>query len=370
MQDAYRYLSVKDGGQARKAALLACILMAVGPLIWFIPPMAAAVIEPNIAARFPLLKNPSEAAYIFMGMKTMPIGMLGLLLCGIFAATMSSMDSGLNRNSGIFVKNFYNPIFKPDASPTHLLIVGKVVSAVFGGLIILAAMYISELKGLDLFNIMMLFSGLIAIPYAMPLVWGIVVKRSPPWSGWSTVLVGFVVSLCLRNYLPVEWFAEWRGFDEPMSPRERTDFLFIAGIMANVVICSGWFWMTVVFDRYSSRTFKDRVDAFFATMNTPVDFGKEIGEGKDSQQGRTLGILCYVYGAFIALLALIPNPLKGRLCFVFCALVLSVIGSMIHISRRTMRGFCGWRKRNGGSSRISPPPRRRMESLSIWCSRG
>ncbi|GAL20420.1 sodium-solute symporter putative [Vibrio maritimus] len=30
--------------------------------------------------------------------------MVGLLIAAMFAATMSSMDSGLNRNSGIFVK--------------------------------------------------------------------------------------------------------------------------------------------------------------------------------------------------------------------------------------------------------------------------
>ncbi|MFI3246975.1 MAG: transporter, partial [Ferrimonas sp.] len=37
MLNSYRYLSAKDSENAKKAALLACILMVIGPLIWFFP---------------------------------------------------------------------------------------------------------------------------------------------------------------------------------------------------------------------------------------------------------------------------------------------------------------------------------------------
>ena len=53
MTDASRYLSVKDTGHARKAALLATILFAIGPVIWFIPPMVARIVHPDLRAIFP-----------------------------------------------------------------------------------------------------------------------------------------------------------------------------------------------------------------------------------------------------------------------------------------------------------------------------
>jgi Na+/proline symporter len=340
MQDSYRYLSVKDGRQAKKAALMACILMTVGPLIWFIPPMAAAVIEPDIAARFPNLKNAAEASYILIAQETMPVGMLGLLLCGIFAATMSSMDSGLNRNAGIFVKNFYQPVMNRNASALRLLVVGRIVSAIFGGFIILVAIYISKLKGLDLFNIMLLFSSLIAIPYAMPLLWGIIVRRTPSWSGWSTVLVGFVVSLSIvgfkvgdtkyLNGFGFAWFGELFGFEGEMSSREQKDYFYFAAVLANATICSAWFLFTTLFHRFTTQEYRDRVDRFFVTMRTPVDFKKEIGEEKDNVQARTLGRMCFVYGGFICLLFFIPNPITGRLCFIFCGLCIAGVGYMLH----------------------------------------
>lgn len=339
MQDSYRYLSVKDGGQARKAALMACILMSIGPLIWFIPPMAASVIEPDIASRFPDLKNAAEASYILIAQETMPVGMLGLLLCGIFAATMSSMDSGLNRNAGIFVKNFYQPVLNKKASALHLLIVGRVVSAAFGGLIILVAIFISELKDLDLFNIMLLFSSLIAVPYAMPLLWGIIVKRTPAWSGWSTVLVGFCVSLSITGFkvgdtsiiqgIDPDWFGRFFGFEGEMSSRETKDYLYFAAVLANATICSAWFLFTTLFHRMSSPAYRERVDRFFADMVRPVDFKKEIGEEKDNIQALTLGRMCFVYGGFIALLCLIPNPFTGRLCFIFCGACIVGVGFLL-----------------------------------------
>src|ERR1044071_1113011 len=115
MLEASRYLNVKDSRQARKAALLGMVLFVVGPLAWFIPPMAASITHPDLAAVFPRLAKPSEGAFVATALDTMPAGMVGLLLSGIFAATMSSMDAGLNRNAGFFVKNFYHVVLRPRA---------------------------------------------------------------------------------------------------------------------------------------------------------------------------------------------------------------------------------------------------------------
>jgi hypothetical protein len=265
--------------------------------------------------------------------------MMGLLVCGLFAATISSMDSGLNRNAGIFVRSFYQRVVK-DPSPRHLLIVGRVASAVFGVLIILIAIFINELKGLDLFDAMMLFGGMIAVPYAIPLMWGIIIKNTPPWSGWSTVLIGFVVSFAItfswevgevKNYIiDPSWFGTVLGIDGEMSIRERKDYFYFAPVYANVAICSLWFFFTTLFYKNSSVEHQERVDKFFTAMNTPIDFEKEIGKGKDSVQSKTLGILCLIYGGFVLLMALVPNPFTGRLAFLFCGGLIGGVGLLLY----------------------------------------
>ena len=71
--------------------------------------------------------NYSEASYLAFVQLYMPAGMIGLLVAAMFAASMSSIDSGLNRNAGIIVKNFYHPIIHKKASPKELLVMGKVM---------------------------------------------------------------------------------------------------------------------------------------------------------------------------------------------------------------------------------------------------
>jgi SSS family solute:Na+ symporter len=39
-----------------------------------------------------------------------------------------------------------------------------------------------------------------------------------------------------------------------------------------------------------------------------------------------------VYGGFILLLVLIPNPLAGRLCFVFCGGAMFAAGALLYRS--------------------------------------
>jgi len=272
-------------------------------------------------------------------MQVLPQGMMGLLVCGLFAATISSMDSGLNRNAGIFVRSFYKRVVQ-DPSPKHLLIVGRLASAVFGVLIILIAIFINELKDIDLFDAMMLFGGMIAVPYAIPLMWGIIFKKTPPWSGWSTVLIGFAVSFALTYSWTIDevkhyiidpaWFGEWLGFEGEMSKREQKDYLYFAPVYSNVVICSVWFFLTSFFYGGSSEEHKQRVDKFFTAMNTPIDFEKEIGAGKDSVQSKTLGILCLIYGGFVLLMVLVPNPLTGRLAFLFCGGLIAGVGLLLY----------------------------------------
>ncbi|MDW8261473.1 MAG: hypothetical protein RMJ35_03015, partial [Phycisphaerales bacterium] len=193
MLDAYRYLSVKDGRNARKAALFAAAMMFIGPIVWFIPPMAAAVAIPDIQVAG--LKNPADAAYVRMCALVFPTGMMGLLISAIFAATMSTMDSGLNKNAGFFVKNFYQVALRPHASDRELLLAGKVVSLLLGACVIAAAIYWSRLKDLPLFDLMMKFSTIYGVPFSIPLVWGMLIRRAPQWASYVTALVTLAVSI-------------------------------------------------------------------------------------------------------------------------------------------------------------------------------
>ena len=319
MAEASRYLNVKDSVQARKAALLATVLFVLGPIVWFIPPMVARITHPDLHTLFPHLKNPAEGAFVAAGLDNMPAGMLGLLISGIFGATMSTMDVGLNKNAGFFVKNFYHVVLRPHARESEQLLVGKAATFGLGILVIAAASAFSTWK-LGLFDLMVRFGALVALPYSVPLIWGTLIKRAPQWAGWTTVLVGFAASLLGNWFLTPGWLDHVMNWtSQPLTIREQSDWKLLEGVLVNTLVGSAWFLGTCLFAKKRGAEETQRVNAFFEQISQPINFEKEIGAGNDAQQYRTLGLLCMIYGSVISLLVLIPNTLPGRIGMVFCA---------------------------------------------------
>lgn len=326
LMDASRYLCARDTKEARKGALLASALFIIGPVVWFIPPMASAILYPDLGAMFPQLQKPAEASYVAICIMTLPAGMLGLLMSGIFAATMSSMDSGLNRNAGIFVRNFYLPMLRPKASERELLLVSKISTVGFGLCIITAGILFSQMKDIGLFDLMLKFGGYIAIPMQVPLIWGILVKRVPDWASWVTIIVGLCVSFSVKMWLTPEFTYELLGLEANFSSREASDLSLIYGVVINLTVGSLVYLGSSFFYKEPTGERKAEVDGFFENLSTPVTSEENGTAEKDSSQGKALGYLSMIYGGFVFLLSLIPNPLLGRFAFVFCGLVLLGIG--------------------------------------------
>jgi SSS family solute:Na+ symporter len=340
LNDSNRFLYSKDSKNARKAALLAAVLFMIGPVLWFIPPMAASILYPDLS-KVPELASlgskASEGVYVLMGMRYMPAGMVGLMVACIFAATTSAMEPGLNKNAGIFVMNFYKPILRPGATDREYLLAGKLASLFFGALVICAALVIERMKGFGLFDVMMLFSSMIAIPFLMPLIWGVVIKRTPSWSGWSTVLVGLGVSLFTSKYLDLDLVRRVIGLPTAFTKREIDDVLFFTSLFLNVGISSLWFLATTLFARWNSPAVTQREEVFFERMAQPVVSDPATTYAMDRAQLHTLGVLGIPYGGFLVLLAAIPNPLTGRLAFVFSGGAILLISFVLYRAAQRMK---------------------------------
>jgi SSS family solute:Na+ symporter len=339
--EAGRYLAVKDGRHAKWAGYLGALLFVIGIFIWFLPPMAAKALGLDLAALFPGLgKSAHEASFIAISQAVMPVGMLGLLVSGIFAATMSGMDSGLNKNAGIFVKNFYQPLLRPNATDAQLLRLGKILTVVLGIVVIFIAIRMAEFRDLGLFLMMQRVSILVATPLAVPLLLGLLIRNTPPWSAWSTVLVGFFGSFFVSRVFTPEWGAAVFGYDRALDPASREYWIQGFQFFANVVLASTWFVGTKLFWDRCSPEYRAQVGEFFARMNTPVDFNREEGAAaaNDARQSATVGWLSLAYGVFVCLLALIPNPLVGRLAFLGCGGVVLLIGAALLLSSRRNPG--------------------------------
>ena len=328
MERSTMYLMTRSDKDARRMVFIPLIGTLFGPLVWFIPSLAATILHPNLAAEYPGLKQPHEAAFLSVAMDVMPHGLLGLLLSAMLGATVTSMDAGLNKNVGITIRSLYKPVFKPDASEKHLLLAGKICTLFFGAIIIALALTVNKFRSTNLFDFANQLAANLLIPLALPLIYGLFYKRTPGWSAWSTGLIAGAASWLLGTYVTPELFQHWLGWTTPLNGDEQTYLkLAITTLGGTVIVGSAWYFFTGLFYKSTTVSEQERIETFFTNLHTPVD--KHGVEGVQTAIYKLLGALCMVYGAFILLLMAIPNRFTGRLAFLFCGGVMFLAGRVL-----------------------------------------
>ena len=333
LHSSSRYLCAVNGTEAKKAALLSAGLFLVGSFVWFIPPLVARAHGLALDTSAGVV-NPAEMSYITIAAQTLPAGLLGLLVTGIISSTMSSMDSGLNRNAGIFVRSFYLPVLRPRAGEGELVLVGRLTTWGFGAAAILMALFYSSWRDLGVFTLMMSFSALVATPYAVPLFWCLLIRRSPDWAAWSTVavccLVGLLVSLVPGSAwaatLPPEGPGAWLAWAKGNS--------YIAITLANVGVGSLWFLGASLWrgDRTQPAARQTETRAFFTALHTDISPQETLPP--DHRRHRGIARMCLIYGGFILALAVFATDLPARLGLLFCAGFMGAVGAAIAFAAR------------------------------------
>jgi Na+/proline symporter len=336
--ESYRFLFAKDSSNARKGGLLAAILFVVGPILWFIPPMAAAILYPDlnvIDQLKPLGSRISEGSYVGMGLMHMPQGMIGLMVTAMFACTISNMDTGLNKNSGFFMRSVYMRLLRKGRPEKEYLIVSRITTVVLGILIIATAIGLYKMQGVSLFALMVNFSSMVAIPIAIPLIWGLITKKAPKCAAWSTTLLGLIISCFIYYVLDPEIVKNVLGIVIPFTKYIRDEFyLLVVSMLIGVPMMSLWFWSTVLFARHDDPEYSAEVNRVFQNMETPVVTDPEKTREMDYAQLKMLAKLAFPYGVFIMFLALIPNNFGGRLCFILAGGMITSVGWLLHRTAR------------------------------------
>ncbi|NIA31776.1 MAG: hypothetical protein GWP06_17935 [Actinobacteria bacterium] len=357
---AQRYFSARDEKEAKKIALLTIFLCIIGPIIWIVPPMVGRVVFPDIAKTVQQagslgLHSPREASYVFISLKLLPHGLIGLLVAGIFAATMSSLSTMYNMLSGIITKDIIGTVFIKNASSKKLHKIGQIVTLLMGVVVIAIALLYTLYKSGGVFEMLIKVSGALGFPIAIPILYGLIYKKTPAWVPYIVIAVGVMQGgligfLNLEHYFGFEFFYVMQIsvlsliyfvpgllFKPQLSPSPK-DRLYARSMLYGALVFflaygyflynrlqpenlmwaqkllqdfySGTQWIVIylalgvilieVISRLSvkppNREYFDRVDRFFLKLKTPVDVKKEISETFDdtSAHRSSMRILGYV----------------------------------------------------------------------------
>ena len=158
-------------------------------------------------------------------MHTLPNGIAGLLITAIFAAAMSSMDSGINSISTVIVSDFIRPQRKEKVEESRDIYLARVLTVVLGVVATGAAFYASTIGSIvkAWSSFMSLFAGPILAIFLLGILW----KRAS-FVGW---LVGCVVSIVSVVMIQQDGRVHWSWY-MPIS------FLscFVIGVAVSLVL--------------------------------------------------------------------------------------------------------------------------------------
>jgi Na+/proline symporter len=314
---APRYLAAKTGKEAQNAAWFAFVLSTIGAAVWLIPPVVARFMyEGEVDAL--AFGDRGEGSYVFMAVKLLPRGLIGIFIAAMFAATMSSMDTGLNSVSGVIVRNIIPPMRRrfglAEMTPKGGLRTIRAVSVCLGVIITVTTILFSVNPDLKLFQAYFVLGSLVGIPLGFPMVIGIWVKKLSGWAWFA--LVGVTAIPAIYTVVDNHFFGgSWTYF-------ERVGLMFVVGIPATLVC-------RVLYEKTTRDAFKRQIDSFFQQMHTPVDYAKEIGAAQDYSQLILIGNVVIIVGVASLLLLLVPNELWMRVSILAFGLSFVFVGVLM-----------------------------------------
>jgi SSS family transporter len=276
---AQRYFSVDNEKSAKKVALICFFFFIVGSFIWFIPPMAMRVIYPNLATVLPRFANPHEAAFAAASLTLLPNGLIGIMLAAMFSSAMANLSGMFNMHAGILSKDVYQPLFAPRASERAMLRVGRLATAGVAISVTLLALLMAA-TGKSIFSVMVTFNTILSLAYGPPAMLGLIIKKTPRWSGLVSFLAGLLIGTIGTFLL---------GWGLVMN------LVVVAPASIGIFLASRWF------DRPGTAQ-DQRRDKLFLRLATPVDVTRELA-GSVDQTTRVFRFLSRATGA-VALLSL------------------------------------------------------------------
>jgi Na+/proline symporter len=309
---AQRYFSVDDEASSRKVALLCFGLFVLGAFIWFVPPLAMRVVYPDLKAIWPGLANPHEASYAVAALTLLPNGLVGIMLAAMFSATMSSLSGLFNMHAAVISKDIYQTFFAKRSSERQLLVVGWLATFGVGATMTGLAMSMAA-RGASIFEVMLTFNTVMSLAYGPPALLGLVVKRTPSWSGLLTFAVG--LALGLYGAFVGHWGLVWN-------------------VLIIIPASTAVFFLSALAGAGEPGRAARR-DALFARLATPIDMAHELRDSTDptAEVFRFLSRATAGVGLLSLLLVFAAEPGERQAVIFYGVITLLVAAALTRVGR-------------------------------------
>lgn len=185
-----RYYSTRSEKDARKVGYFVCVLLFIGPPLFFIPAMAARVFMPGLP------ESSMNEVYALICKNVLPVGLLGMVVAAMFSATMSTLAGDYNAVASVLTNDFYKRMIAPNSTASQQMVVARVMTVLVGVSVIGLTFVMRSAQGAnDLFDTANKVFGIFLPPIAIPTLMGLTTRRVTRRGGVLGLTVGIATGL-------------------------------------------------------------------------------------------------------------------------------------------------------------------------------
>jgi SSS family solute:Na+ symporter len=293
-----KYNCVATEKDAKKVAATMGVLSFFGPLVFFFPAMAARFYLPKLMGAGVLGR--SDEVYVLMALKILPVGLMGILVAGMFSATLSTLGNEYNVLSGVLTKDFYQKKIRPGADEKRLMTVGRLNCAIIGIVTIGIAFGLKYLKDVfNLIDIMVKIFGALGPAMMLPLLAGLLFKKFNSRGAVAGVIAGMFsgVVLVVLNGVLLGLYQDRLAADPALSYWLKQGWNSASTAVNVLATLLGMGIGSALFKTPPEE--KDRAEEFLARMSVPSEPKIEPEKRRRSPFG-IVGVGLMIYGVIIA----------------------------------------------------------------------
>tara|TARA_R110002095_G_scaffold18396_1_gene21317 strand:+ start:3828 stop:5603 length:1776 start_codon:yes stop_codon:yes gene_type:complete len=177
------------------------------------------------------LKTNADDIFPFMISHQLPMGISGLVVAAMFAAAMSSIDSGVNSITAVVLTDFIDRLRKsPQSEKSHLLF-ARCLAFGIGSVVVVMSFVMGAIPG-NMTAITSKTSNLLTTPLFCLFFFALFVPFAKPWGVWIGAICGTATAVLIAFSGPIFGYDEQTGLD-PIS------FQWIAPAALAVNIATG-----------------------------------------------------------------------------------------------------------------------------------
>ncbi len=196
-----RFLTTPDERSAGRAVWAHAAIVVPASLLFFGFGTALFIFYQGRPQLLPAAGQSNDIIVPWFIVTQLPAGLAGLVIAGIFAATMSTVDSGMHSVATSLVTDIYRKL-RPAANDAACLVVARILTVGAGLLGTLSAVLVSNLDAKSLWDLIVMFVGLLGSSLTGVFLLGVLTRRANARGTAIGVVASIAVLILIQNMEP------------------------------------------------------------------------------------------------------------------------------------------------------------------------